>query len=424
MQTIRFVAIIVLSGLTLTACGKVSADAPQGIEPPVVRDATIGIVTPSEVVEAAEVVGTVKSRTSTTLSSKLVGTILALHAREGSQVEKGQLLVELDDRDLAAQLRRAEAGLREAVAALGEVDRAIAAATAARVAAEAQRELAVATLARYQRLLDWKAVAPQEYDQVAAGLKVAVANVERVAAEVEALQAKREQISARIEAARAEVSSAQVMQGYARITAPINGVVTTKHVDVGALAAPGTPLLTLEDSRRYWLEVPVPESQAASLRRGQSLPVSIESAALSLNASISEIVPAADPTTRTILVRLELPGTAGLRSGLFGRAWLPVGRRRAIQVPHQAVIERGQLQGMYVVDQGDIARFRLVRTGQARRGMLEILSGLTGGERVILAGVEKVTDGARIAPSPLSSPPSAHPGGEGEGVGGSVHGDQ
>jgi RND family efflux transporter MFP subunit len=186
------------------------------------------------------------------------------------------------------------------------------------------------------------------------------------------------------------------MHGYARIAAPFSGVVTTKHVDVGALAAPGTPLFTLEDSRRYWLEAAVPESQAASVKRGQSLPVSIEAAALSVNATVSEIVPAADPTTRTILVRVDLPAAAGLRSGLFGRAWVPVGRRQAIQVARQAVIERGQLQGVYVVGQDDIARFRLVRTGQAGKGVVEILSGLTGGEKVILAGAEKVTDGARI----------------------------
>jgi RND family efflux transporter MFP subunit len=132
------------------------------------------------------------------------------------------------------------------------------------------------------------------------------------------------------------------------------------------------------------------------IRRGQSLPVSVEAAALSVIATVSEIVPAADPTTRTTLVRVDLPDSPRLRSGFIGRAWVPVGRRQAIQVTRQAVIERGQLQGVYVVGQDDIARFRLVRTGQARRDRVEILSGLTGGEKVVLAGVEKVTDGARI----------------------------
>jgi multidrug efflux system membrane fusion protein len=333
---------------------------------------------------------------TTTLSSKIVGRILALHAREGSNVNAGQILVELEEQDIDAQVRRAEAGLREAESAIPEVDRAIAAANAARVAAEAQRDLAATTLGRYRQLLDRKSVAPQEYDQVAARHKVAVADVERVAAEGEALRAKRQQILARIETARAEMASVQVMQGYAKITAPFSGLITAKHAEVGSLAAPGTPLLTLEDSRRYWLEVAVPESQVSGIRRGQSLSVRIDAAGISATATVSEILPATDPTTRTTLVRLDLPASGGLRSGLFGRAWVPVGRRQAILVAREAIIERGQLQGVYVVGQDSVARFRLVRTGEARQSAIEILSGLAGGEKVVLAGAERVTDGARI----------------------------
>jgi RND family efflux transporter MFP subunit len=239
-------------------------------------------------------------------------------------------------------------------------------------------------------------VAPQEYDQVVARHRAAAANVERAGAEAQALQAKRQQVLARIETARAEVASAQVMQGYARITAPISGVVTTKHADVGSLAAPGTPLLTLEDNRRYWLEISVPDSQAIVIRRGQALRVSVEASGLTTTAVVSEIVPSADPTTRTTQVRLDLPASARLRSGLFGRAWVPVGRRRAIQVARGAILERGQLQGVYVVGQDTIARFRLVRTGETHQNVTEILSGLADGEQVVVSGTERVTDGARI----------------------------
>jgi multidrug efflux pump subunit AcrA (membrane-fusion protein) len=348
--------------------------------------------------EEAEVTGTVKSRTITTLSSKIVGRILALHAREGSVVQAGQLLIELDDQDIVAQVRRAEAGLAEAEAGMAEVDRGIAAAAAGTAAAEAQRDLAVSTLARYQRLLDRKSVAPQEYDQVAAQQKAAAAGVERAIAEGQVVQSKRQQVLARIESARAEINSAQVMRGYAKITAPFAGIVTVKHTDVGGLAAPGTPLLTLEDQRRYWLEATVPESQVSGLKRGQSLRVTIEAAGVSGAAQVSEILPAADPATRTITVRLDLPASSRLRSGLFGRVWIPAGRRQALQVAREAVVERGQLQGVYVVGQDGIARFRLIRTGALRQGGLEVLSGLSSGEQVVLKGVERVTDGARIQP--------------------------
>jgi len=382
--------------LLVVACGKEPAHPPKAAEPPVVRDVTVGLVASSDREETAEVTGTVKSRTSTTISSKIVGRILALHAREGGEVEAGQLLVELEAQDLAAHVRRAEAGLTEAQTAVAEADRAIAAATAAHAAALSQHELAVATLTRYQRLLDRKAVAPQEYDQVVARQRAAAAEVERAAAEVEAAQARRQQVLARIESAKAEIASAKVMESYAKIAAPIAGVVTVKHADIGALAAPGAPILTLEDSRRHWLEIAVPESHVGGIRRGQSLRFAVEAAGIATTASVSEVVPLADPSTRTTLVRLDLPVSARLRSGQYGRAWIPAGRRQVLQVAREALVERGQLQGVYVVGRDNIARFRLIRTGQARLGSLEVLSGLTSGEYVVLTGVERVTDGARI----------------------------
>ena len=387
---------LALIALSLAACGKDSAHPPKAAEPPVVRDVTVGAATATDLDDLAEVTGTVRSRTVTTLSSKIVGRIVALHVREGSVVEAGQLLIELDDQDIAAQTRRAEAGLREAEAAMAEVDRGIAAAAAGQAAAEAQRDLAVSTLARYQRLLDRKSVAPQEYDQVAAQQKAAAAAVDRAIAEGQAIQSKRAQVLARIETARTEIAGTQVMRGYAKIAAPFAGIVTTKHTEVGGLAAPGAPLLTLEDDRRYWLEAVVPDSQIAGLKRGQSLQVAVEGAGFSGAAPVSEIVPTADQATRTTLVRLDLPASPQLRSGLFGRAWIPAGRRQAIQVARQAVVERGQLQGVYVVGQDGIARFRLIRTGAMHSGGIEVLSGLTSGEQVITSGVERVTDGARI----------------------------
>lgn len=392
----RRVFLVALVGLPLLACGREPAHPEKTVEPPVVRDVAVGAVAESALVETVEVTGTVKSRTTTTLSSKIVGPILALHASEGSEVKAGQILIELDDQDLAAQTRRAEAGLREAESAMAEVDRAIAAAGAAQAAAEAQRDLATSTLARYQRLLDRKSVAPQEYDQVAAQQKAAAAAVERAIAERQAVQAKRAQVLARIDAARAEIASTQVMRGYTKIAAPFRGIVTAKHTDVGGLAAPGVPLLTLEDNRRYWLEVAVPDAQVGGLRRGQSLPAAIEAAAFSGTAAISEIIPAADPATRTTLVRLDLPAKSGLRSGLFGRTVVPLGRRQAIQLARQAVVERGQLQGVYVVGQDSIARFRLIRTGATRKDRVEVLSGLTSGEQIVLSGVDRVSDGVRI----------------------------
>jgi multidrug efflux pump subunit AcrA (membrane-fusion protein) len=380
----------------VAACRSEPPAPPKAAEPPVVRDVAVAAVQPTDVVETQEVMGSVASRTTTPISSKIVGRIQALHAREGSQVNAGQLLVELDDQDIAAQVRRAEAGLAEAQAALVEVERAIAASAAARAAAEAQRDLAEKTLARYRRLLERKSVAPLEFDQVAARHTAASAEVDRAIAEGQAVQARRQQVLARIEGVRAEIAGVGAQRQYTRIHAPIAGIVTAKHAEVGAIAAPGAPLLTLEDSQRYWLEAMVPESRIAGLRPGQSLQVSVEAAGIAGTALVREILPAADPGTRTTLARLDLPPSPRLRSGQFGRVWIPAGRRQAIRVPHQAVVERGQLEGVYAVGPDGIARFRLVRTGAERDGEIEILSGLTAGEQIVVGGVEKVRDGVRI----------------------------
>jgi multidrug efflux pump subunit AcrA (membrane-fusion protein) len=396
MASRRRFSLLVAFTLSLLACGKEPAHSEKAAEPPLVRNVTVSVVAATDLGETAEVTGTVRSRTTTTLSSKIVGRVLALHAREGSEVKADQILIELDDQDIAAQTRRAEAGLREAESAMAEVDRAVAAAAAGQTAAEAQRDLAASTLARYQRLLDRKSVAPQEFDQVAAQHKAALASVERAIAEGQAIQAKRQQILARMDSARAEIASTQVMRGYAKIAAPFAGIVTTKHVDVGGLAAPGVALLTVEDNRRYWLEIAVPDSQIARLKPGQALQVAVEAASVSGTAPIVEILPTADSATRTTLVRLALPTRAGLRSGLFGRASIPLGNRKAIQVAREAVVERGQLQGVYVVGQDEIARFRLIRTGSVQLGATEVLSGLTSGERIVTAGVERVSDGVKI----------------------------
>jgi multidrug efflux pump subunit AcrA (membrane-fusion protein) len=383
--------------LPLAACHSEPPARPA--EPPVVRDVVLSPAAVTEHAEAQAAVGTVKSRTVTTLSSKLVGRIQALHVREGSRVEAGQLLVELDDRDIASQVRRAEAGLAEVEAGLAEVDRAIAAAAAARTAAEAQRDLAQATLGRYERLLERRSVAPAEFDQVSARHKAASAEVERAAAEMQAIQAKRRQALARIEAAHADIATARAQLEHARIPSPLSGMVTAKHADVGSLAAPGAPLLTIEDSRRYWLEAAVPESQVGRLRPGQLLRVAVEAASVEGTAALSEILPAADPASRTTVVRLDLPASWALRSGLFGRVWVPAGRREAIRVPRTAVLERGQLEGVYVVGSDRLARFRIIRTGAAHDGQVEVLSGLSAGEQIVVQGIDKLTDGARVEAS-------------------------
>lgn len=395
---------VLLSALLLlgAGCGQDSAQPSKPAEPPTVQGVAVEAAATAEILETTEALGTVRARTVTAVSSRIMGRILALHAREGSAVEAGRLLVELDDSDIAAQLKRAEAGLSQAESGLAELERAEAAAAAALAAAEAQRELAASTLARYRTLAERKAVAPQELDEVTARHKAAAAEVARAAAEGEVVRARRHQIRAAMETARAEIAGVQVLRTHTKIAAPTAGVVTATHAEVGAMAGPGLPLLTLE-SGRHWLEIAVPESQLAGLRPGQSLRIAVDGAGLSLAAPVAEILPVTDPATRTATVRIGLPAAPALRSGLFGRAWIPTGRRPALLVPRRSVVLRGQLQGLYVVGQDSIARFRLIQTGPDHADRVEVLAGLAAGERIVTSGIERVTDGARIQPERVRS---------------------
>lgn len=314
-----------------------------------------------------EATGTVRARTAAVISSKVMGNVREVRVQAGDHVRDGQLMVLVDARDLEANYRRAEAGREEAGSTQAETGHAIA-------AAKAQLDLAKATFGRMKDLFEKKSISNQEFDEATARLKSAEAGYEMA-------QARREQVRARIAQAEQEVESAGIMRGYAEIRAPFAGMVTAKTVEPGSLATPGAPLVTIEREGAYRLEALVDESRVKSIRAGQAVSVTLEALDRTIEARVSEIVPAVDAASRAYLVKIELPPLAQLRSGMFGRAVFAAGTRAVVTVPASAVIERGQLQSVMVVENGGV-HTRLVTTGEKRDGRVEVLSGLSGGERV------------------------------------------
>jgi RND family efflux transporter MFP subunit len=354
--------------------------------------------------EIYEAVGTVRSKTAITISARVMGHVLAVHVHEGERVRAGQPLIEIDDRESAAQLRKARAGEREAEDRLREVEKNIKAAEASKNAAEAQKSLAEATFQRYQGLLERRSVSRQEFDEIQAKYQAGLAEVERARETIQSLFARKEQVLARIEQAKAEVANAQLIGGYARISSPLNGIVTAKQAEVGIMAMPGLPLLTIEDDTQYRLEALVMESQVGKIRAGQPVKIVIEAVDKKVMAGrVAEIVPVADPATRTATVKIDLtdPGLKGketppLHSGMFGKALFPAGQKNLIAVPVKALIRTGQLLGVYAVDPGNIARLRLIQSGKSYGDQVEVLSGLREGERIIVEGVERVKEGDQV----------------------------
>ena len=217
---------------------------------------------------------------------------------------------------------------------------------------------------------------------------------------VREVRAREKQMSYRIDAGAAELRAAELALGETRITAPATGVVVDRRVEPGDLAMPGQPLLVLDDPRAYRLEAEVGESAVGRVRVGQRVPVVLDSLGRTLEGRVVEIIPASDPSSRTVTVKLDLPVDPGLRSGLFGRARFPAGERQVLVVPSSALVERGQLTAVYVVDDQAIARLRLVTAGGRHADRVEILSGLDAGERVVVEGASRVSDGSRVAAGP------------------------
>jgi membrane fusion protein, multidrug efflux system len=389
---------VLIAPMMMGACGTKPQAAAE--KPALVPGVKIARVANSSVDDYYEAVGTVRAATSSVLSARITGSVVAVHVREGDRVKAGALLVEIDNRDGAAQLQKAQAGLREAEQSLEEVDQSTRAAESAKAAADAQKQLALATFNRYKALLDRHSVSPQEFDEVQARNRVAEAEADRAEKMLKTLAARRSQMLARIDQARADIAAAQLYAGYARITSPVSGVVTAKRTDIGQTAAPGTPLVTVEDDSHYRLEAAVEESRIGTVHRGDAVSVLIDALGdEEFESSVDEIVPASDPSSRSVTMKVSLPAQAmgqGIRSGMFGKARLKTGQRQAILVPRQAIVNRGQLTGVFVIDDSGIARLRLIKTGRRYGDQVEVLSGLTDGERAIVEGAEAMKDGAKV----------------------------
>jgi RND family efflux transporter MFP subunit len=328
-----------------------------------------------------EATGTVRARVTATISSKVTGYVQQVSVQVGDHVGEGQLLINLDARDLDAGLRRAEAGRAEAQSAIPELESATA-------AAKANLDLAQATFQRMEELAGKKSISNQEFDEASARLKAAQANYEMT-------RARRAQLTSKLAQAEEEVRAAGIMRDYAKLAAPFSGVVITKTVEPGNLATPGAPLLTIEQDGLYRLEASVDESKLASVRTGQAVEAVIEAASLKLSARVSEIVPSVDAASRTYIVKLDLPAAPQLRTGTFGRAIFPLGVQKLVAIPAGALAEHGQLQSVLVVENG-IAHTRLVTTGRRNRDAVEVLSGLNAGERIVTPPPPGVQDGARV----------------------------
>jgi multidrug efflux pump subunit AcrA (membrane-fusion protein) len=329
-----------------------------------------------------EVVGTIQPTTVTTLSSKILGNVVEVLRREGETVAAGDLLVRIDAKEIGSDLQGAQASLAEAQAAIAEVRSQITTAQAAKQAAESELNLAEVSHARIKDLYDKKSVTRQEYDQAVNRLNQARSQVAQATSQIAALQARLAQISARNEQARAGISKVSTLKDLTEVRAPFAGRVVARRVEPGALAAPGVPLMVLEDLGRIRFEAIVPERLLGFLSEGATMAVRIDALGpQEVIGRVVEMVPAGDPLSLTFTVRIALDDDPRLRTGMYARGTVVKGQEQVLLVPISSIERRGQLEGVHVRNQ-DRAVFRLVKTGRRFGDQIEILSGLAPGEEI------------------------------------------
>ncbi|QEG43092.1 efflux RND transporter periplasmic adaptor subunit [Roseimaritima ulvae] len=295
-----------------------------------------------------EAVGTLRASSRTIVSSKLMATIDEITVVAGDQVEKGQVLIRLDDKEYQTRLAQAKRALE---------------------AATANREQAEKHFQRVQTLAQQNAASRSDFDNASRDVQVTIAE------EARAMQAVRE---------------TEVMLSYATVTAAKNGRIVDRSAEPGDVAQPGQPILTLYDETSLRLEAPVMEHLAVQLQPGDELEVYVDALQRSFRASVDEIVPQADAPSRSFLVKASLPKSEQLYEGMFGRLRIPTGQRRHLCLNTDAIVRIGQLEFVDVVLSDDVLERRLIKTGNlGMPGRQEVLSGVDVGERVILHAVDQ-----------------------------------
>lgn len=346
----KFVGVSILTAaLGLTGCGgdaeptKVE-NTNKTVAAEVVK-VTVGTV-PLKAVAPGSVVPDQKAQ----IASRIMGYIEDLDVKVGDKVKRGDPLFSIDSGDISSKISQAEAAFQQARAAL---------------------EDASADYQRFSRLYKDNAVSKQQFDKVRLQHSVAKEN---------------------LSAARAGLKQAKDQLDYANVKAPFDGVIVQKMATAGSLAAPGNPVVVMENLSSLSVQTQVSGDLYAALRIGDKAVVKIDGIKRPLEGTIYTLVSAADPATRTHTVKLSLPDITDVNSGTFARVSFVSGERETMMLPKSAVINRAGIDGVFVVANGR-ASFHMVRTGAEIDNMVEIQAGLVVGELIVTNNNEQMLNG-------------------------------
>lgn len=337
--------------ISLAGCGghekETQATATHTVE------AGIMTVQPAEGTIYSAMPGTVVAQQSVQVASRLMGYIKNIAVVEGQAVKAGQRLFTIDPMDIEGGVAQARLGLEQAEKAMQD---------------------AKTDYDRFNALYKDDVVTRQQYEKMKLNYDIAT---------LRAAQAK------------SGLHTAQGQLKYAEVRSPINGVVVQKFANEGDIAAPGHPVLLVENQDHLQVQTAVPEDIYGGLKLGQTIKVEVDGQTQPIEAKIARLSPAADPMAHTHLVKLDV-SAPGLRSGAFARVLFPTGKQSVLRVPAEAVLDRAGIVGVFALDDKGVAEYRMVRTGMTDNGQTEILSGLMAGDRVVTKNAAAVNNGDQV----------------------------
>ena len=406
--SVRIFATFVLLILLISACGNhetsIESDKSK-------KQVKVEVAKPqlNEYTEPFTLAGNIKAYQKVVLSSKIVGHILDISVDEGSVVKAGQVLARIDDSQTKlgiANVKAEEFKLKSAqegvVAEYEELKNRIQMLFHDQEKYLSQAELAQSNFDRYKKLLEKEIATQIEFDEAKTALDSANAAVAKSQAEYNMLMAqkaqldsKSKQLAAQVDQNQVAIANRMVDDAYTQIVTPLNGFVVNKYADVGDIVSVGQPILEVENPQAQYLEINVEESQALIFKPGAKIEVYIDAYNKSIEAQVREVVPASDPKSHTMRVKIDLPTHELIHSGMYARVILPMSGKNYF-IPRTAVLTQGQVKGVFVVDENNVARFRIIKIGQEIQGFIEITSGLTEKDKVVITNLNEVTDGTKV----------------------------
>ncbi|HHP7242729.1 MAG TPA: efflux RND transporter periplasmic adaptor subunit [Cyclobacteriaceae bacterium] len=300
--------------------------------------------------------GSVESYDQSLLSTKVMGQIKSLDYEEGDRVRKNEIIVRIESSDLIAKRSQLDANLDQAKANLQNTS---------------------TNYERIKNLYEKKSATQKELDDITTALTSAKAQVSSLESAIEEIK---------------------VLLSYTLLKAPFDGYITKKFVHEGSMANPGQPIVAIESTDRLKVVAKVPESEVVYFKNGQVLDVVFKAINAEMKGTVRNINPSSNFSGNQYAVNIAIEeSNLQLKPGMFAEVNLVTYENQQISLPRQALVKKGQLDGVYTVNPDNKAMLRWIRTGKSNGEQVEILSGLDIGERYITYSEGRIENGQQVA---------------------------